>query len=104
MNVGTLFTRHARYRPDHTAVVFGDQRLTYLQLNRHINKLANAMLNLGIRQGSTVVTVLPNCLELFETYWAAAKAGAVVVPMSTLLMEGALRSLLKDADAPPSTA
>lgn len=99
MNLGMLFTRHARYRPDHTAVVFGDRRLTYFQLNQSINQLANAMISLGLRKGSTIATVLPNCLELLETYWAAAKVGAVVVPMSTLLMEGALRSLLKDADA-----
>ena len=99
MNLGMLFTRHARYRPDHTAVVFGDQRLTHLKFNQNINKLANSMLSLGIKKGSTVATVLPNCLELLETYWAAAKIGAVVVPMSTLLMEGALRSLLKDANA-----
>jgi acyl-CoA synthetase (AMP-forming)/AMP-acid ligase II len=99
MNLGMLFTRHARYRPDETAVVFGGQRLSYFQLNRNINKLANAMIALGIKKGTTVATVLPNCLELLETYWAAAKIGAVVVPMSTLLMEGALRSLLKDADA-----
>ena len=99
MNLGMLFTRHARYRPDHTAVVFGDRRLTYVQLNRNINQLANAMLHLGIEKGAKVATVLPNCLELLETYWAAAKVGAVVVPMSTLLMESALRSLLRDADA-----
>ena len=99
MNLGMLFTRHARYRPDHTAVVFGDRRLTYFHFNQNINKLANAMLGLGIQKGSKVATVLPNCLELLEAYWAAAKVGAVVVPMSTLLMEGALRSLLKDADA-----
>jgi acyl-CoA synthetase (AMP-forming)/AMP-acid ligase II len=99
MNLGMLFTRHARYRPQHTAVVFGDRRLTYFQFNQNINRLANAMLALGIRKGSKVATVLPNCIELLEVYWAAAKTGAVVVPMSTLLMEGALRSLLKDADA-----
>ncbi|HDI59495.1 MAG TPA: AMP-dependent synthetase [Desulfobacteraceae bacterium] len=99
MNLGMLFARHARYRPNHTAVVFGDQRLTYLQFNQQINKLANAMVHLGIGKGSKVATVLPNCVELLEAYWAAAKVGAVVVPMSTLLMEGALRSLLKDADA-----
>lgn len=98
MNLGMLFTRHARYRPEHTAVVFGDKRLNHLDFNHNINRLANAMLDLGIKKGSTVATVLPNCLELLETYWAAAKLGAVVVPMSTLLMEGALRSLLKDAD------
>lgn len=99
MNLGMLFARHARYRPDHIAVVFNDKRLTYLELNCNINKLANAMASLGIKKGAKVATVLPNCLELFETYWAAAKIGAVVVPMSTLLMEGALRSLLNDADA-----
>jgi acyl-CoA synthetase (AMP-forming)/AMP-acid ligase II len=99
MNLGMLFTRHARYRPDHTAVVFGDQRPTYLQFNKNINKLANAMVSMGIKKGAKVATVLPNCLELLEAYWAAAKIGAVVVPMSTLLMEGALRSLLKDSDA-----
>lgn len=99
MNLGMLFTRHARYRPDHTAVVFGDQRLTHLEFNRNINRLANAMIRLGVSKGTKVATVLPNCLELLEIYWAAAKVGAVVVPMSTLLMDGALRSLLKDADA-----
>lgn len=98
MNLGSLFTRHARYRPTHTAVVFEDKRLNFYDFNRHINRLANAMLRLGIKKGSKVATVLPNCLDLLEIYWASAKIGAVVVPMSTLLMEGALRSLLKDAD------
>lgn len=99
MNLGTVFSRHARYRPNHTAVVFGDQRITYSELNRNINKLSNVMISLGISKGAKIATILPNCLELLETYWAAARIGAVVVPMSTLLLEGALRSLLKDADA-----
>ena len=99
MNLGTVFRRHARYRPNHTAVVFGNRRLTHFDFNRQINKLANAMVGLGMTKGAKGATILPNCLELLETYWAAAKIGAVVVPMSTLLMENALRSLLKDADA-----
>ena len=87
MNIGNLFSRHAKYRPHHLAVVFEDQRLTYLELNKSINRLANALLELGIRKGDKVATILPNCLELFETYWALAKIGAVVVPLSTLLLE-----------------
>ena len=55
-------------------------------------------MGLGIQKGDNVATVLPNCLELFETYWAAAKIGAVVVPMSTLLLKSALKSLLNDSD------
>jgi long-chain acyl-CoA synthetase len=99
MNLGSLFSRHARYRPDHLAVVFGDQRLTWLEFNRSINRLANALLGLGIGKGDKVATILPNCLELLEVYWAAAKTGAVVVPLSTLLLEQAMKSLLNDSDA-----
>jgi len=99
MNIGSLFSRHARYRPNHLAVVFGDQRLTWLEFNRSINRLANALLSLGIHKGDKVATILPNCLELLEVYWAAAKTGAVVVPLSTLLLEKAMQTLLQDSDS-----
>jgi len=98
MNIGTLFSRHARYRPRHLAVVFEDKRLTYSEFNREINRLANALLAMGVRKGDKVATILPNGLELLETYWAAAKIGAVVVPFSTLLRAKGMATLLKDAD------
>jgi len=98
MNIGSLFTRHARYRPDHLAFVFEQQRLTWSELNRSINRLANALLALGVQKGDKVATILPNSTELFETYWAAAKIGAVVVPFSTMLLEQAMKSLLQDSD------
>ena len=53
---------------------------------------------MGFRKGEKVATILPNCLELLETYWAVGKIGAVVVPMSTLLLEPAMQSLLQDSD------
>jgi long-chain acyl-CoA synthetase len=99
MNIGSLFSRHARYRPNHLAVVFKDQRLTWLEFNQSINRLANALLGMGIQKGDKVATLLPNCLELLEVYWAVAKIGAVVVPLSTLLLEKAMQSLLKDSDS-----
>jgi long-chain acyl-CoA synthetase len=99
MNIGSLFTWHARYRPNHLAVVFGQNRLTHLQLNRSINRLANALSALGINKGDRVATLLPNCLELLEVYWACAKIGAVVVPLSVLLRAKTVASLLQDSDA-----
>jgi len=99
MNIGSLFSRHAKYRPNHLSVVFENQRLTYREFNQGINRLANAFLDLGIQKGDKVATILPNCLELLETYWAIAKIGAVVVPFSTLLRAGAFKTLLKDSDA-----
>ena len=99
MNIGSLLSRHAQYRPNHVAVVCGDLRLTHLQFNRDINRLANALLALGVNKGDKIASFLPNCLELLEVYWASAKIGAVVVPLSTQLRAKALVSLLKDADA-----
>jgi acyl-CoA synthetase (AMP-forming)/AMP-acid ligase II len=99
MNIGSLFTRHARYRPNHVAVVFEDRRLTYLEFNKGINRLANGLLALGIKKGEKLATLLPNCLELLEVYWAAAKIGAVVVPLSTMLRASAIAGLLRDSES-----
>jgi acyl-CoA synthetase (AMP-forming)/AMP-acid ligase II len=81
------------------AVVFGDRRLTHLQFNRDINRLANALLALGVNKGDKIAVLLPNCPELLEVYWSSAKIGAVVVPLSTQVRANVLVSLLKDADA-----
>ncbi len=99
MNIGTLIPRHARYRADHLAVVFGDHRLTYAQFQRRVNRLANGLLGLGVTKGSKVATILPNSLEILETFWAVAQIGAVVVPLSNLLRGSGLARLLDDSDS-----
>jgi long-chain acyl-CoA synthetase len=98
MHIGGLLSRHARYRPNHTAVIVGDARLTYREFNARVNKVAHALLGLGLTKGDKIATVLPNCMELLEVYWAAAKIGLVVVPMSTLLRGQGLATLLRDSD------
>lgn len=99
MNIASLLSRHARYRPDHLAVIYEDQRLTYRAFNQRVNRLANALLGLGLQKGDKVATVLGNCLELLELYWAVAKTGLVVVPLSPLLQGQGLTTLLNDSDA-----
>src|ERR1035437_6604072 len=99
MHIGNFITRHARYRPNHVAVIFENQRLTYEQLNRRINRLANVMQGLGVTRGQRIVTLLPNCLELLEIYWAAAKLGIVVIPLSPMLLSPGVASLLGDSEA-----
>ncbi len=98
MNIGLLLPRHARYRGDHTALVVGSQRLTYQQLNAVVNRLAYALLDAGLKKGDKFATVLPNCLESMTAYWAAAKTGLVIVPLSPLLQDTGLTTLLRDSD------
>lgn len=97
MVLGRILARHARYRPHHSAVIFGDLRLTYADFNAYVNRWANALTALGIGRGDRVATVLPNSLELLATYWSCAKLGAAAVPLSPLLLADGLTSLLGDA-------
>src|SRR5262245_7836547 len=82
MNLGTLLPRHARCRADHIAIQFEDERYSFREVNLRVNKLANALHALGLRKGDKIATILPNCLEQLDVYWAAAKTGVVAVPMS----------------------
>jgi long-chain acyl-CoA synthetase len=99
MHLGALLARHARYRPEHLALVFERHWLTFDRLNRRVNRLANALLATGLAKGDKVATVLPNCLEQIEVYCAAAKIGLVAVPLSPLLQEAGLAALLGNSDA-----
>lgn len=99
VHLGMLLTRHARYRPHRPAVIFEGQRFTFSEFNRRVNRLANALLALGLQKGDKLATILPNCLELLEIYWAVAKTGIVVVPLSPLLRGQGLTRLLNDSDA-----
>jgi len=98
MNIGSLLSRHAQYQPDKLALVFEENRLTYKEYNQNVNRLANALLDMGIQKGDKISTLLPNCMEILEVYWAAAKIGAVAVPHSMLLLAEGLKSLLNDSD------
>ena len=99
--LGRLLERHARYRPEHGAVVVGEGpdacRLTYAEFNAYVNRWVNALAALGVARGDKVATILPNSLELLATYWACAKLGAAAVPLSPLLLAAGLASLLEDA-------
>ena len=99
MNIGSLLPWHARFRPDKIAVICGDDRVTFTELERHVNRLANALLSLGLRKGDKLALVLPNCLELLYAYRAAALVGVVSVPLSPLLRGPGLVSLLRDSES-----
>ena len=99
MNIGKLLPRHATYRCDHPALVFENEHVTFGSLNVSVNKLANGFLKLGIKKGDKIATVLNNCVELLEVFWAVAKIGAVAVPLSPLLRGKGLSNLIRNSDS-----
>jgi acyl-CoA synthetase (AMP-forming)/AMP-acid ligase II len=99
LELATLIPRHARFRPDATAVVFEGERLTYAHFGARVARSANLLRSLGIGKGDRVATVLANSLESLELVWAVAGVGAALVPLSPLLMPAGLASLLRGSDA-----
>ncbi len=98
MNIGSFLSHHARYRGEHIGIVLDHERLTFREIDLRVNRTANALHGLGVKKGDKVATILPNALELLETYHACAKLGAVVVPLSPLLRGMGLTTLLRDSD------
>lgn len=92
-------TRHAKYKAHKTAIVCGDQRQTFAELNANVNQLVHALQQSGVCKGDKVATILSNSIELWEIYWACAKMGAVAVPLSPLLRGSGLANLIDNADA-----
>ena len=99
LDLSSLLAHHARYRPHATAVVFDARRLDYRSFNARVNRVAHLLSALGVKKAERVATLLPNTLELLELYWACARIGAVIVPLSPLLTGVGLSSLINDAGA-----
>jgi long-chain acyl-CoA synthetase len=79
MQVEHFLELSARKYPSKTALVFEEQKLTYAQIHRDCNGLANALLASGVRRGDRVVICLPNGVDAVLAIFAALKAGAVFV-------------------------
>lgn len=77
--VQQLLRSAVRRFPRNPAVVFGDRRLTYRQLNHEANRLANALLALGLEPGDRVFIDLPNRPETIVAFFGILKAGGVAV-------------------------
>ncbi len=99
IELASLISRHARYRGDATAVVFEDRRLSWREFAARVAQVGHLLRGIGIGPGDKVVTLSGNALELLEVYWAIPTIGAVLVPLSPLLLSGGVASLLAGADA-----
>ena len=73
-----VFRRSLKLYPDNLAVVDGNKRCTFRELNDRIDRLANSLLSLGVKKGDRVGVLLRNCGEYFEIIGAGAKTGIVV--------------------------
>ena len=97
--IGDSLRRAAARRPDKVALVEGERRLTYRQLDAEVNRFANHLLGRGLAKGDTVATLCLNSTELVIAAYGIAKAGLVWVPVNALMHGEALRYILAQTEA-----
>jgi fatty-acyl-CoA synthase len=97
--LGELVARNARKFPDREAVVYGNTRLTYREFNARVNRLAHALMDMGIKKGEKVAILLFNCSQYLEAYIALAKMGAIAVPLNFRLHPEELTYIINNSDA-----
>jgi len=98
-NLSIFLEDSARRYPERDALVLGDTRLTYAQVNGAANQVANLLVDLGVQPGDRVALTCPNLPYFPIVYYGILKAGAVVVPMNVLNKGREVSYYLDDSDA-----
>jgi len=85
--------------PGRVAVIFGERRVTYDELEERSARLASALAAEGFVAGDRVAVLLLNRVEYFEIFFAVAMLGGVVVPVNYLLKGKEVQFVLDDSGA-----
>lgn len=80
-----LITRSAKWFSDKPAVVYENQSLSFKESNERANRLANALINLGLKPGDRVATLMRNCLQYPEIEFAMVKGSFPQVTLNPRL-------------------
>lgn len=70
MNLSEILAVSARKFPNKEGFIAGEDRLTYKEVNEYVNRLANALMQRGIRKGDKVILFSPNTMEFIYGYFA----------------------------------
>lgn len=100
-NVGLTLKKRASISSTSEAFVEFERsrRFTFVQLNQRSNRIANSLLEQGVKPGDRVATLLKNSIEFVESYYAIAKIGAVMVPVNWRLVANEIAYILGDSGA-----
>src|SRR5204863_8907973 len=99
LNLASMISHHAKLTPDSEAIVWENVRLTYGELDGFSNRVANALVEMGIGHDDKVALVCPNLPFFPIVYYGIMKAGAVVVPLNVLFTARDFAYHLEDSDA-----
>jgi len=99
VTVGHLLDDRAGRHPDKMFGYIAGEEITYARLAERANRVANSLLDLGIRKGDAVTLMMSNCAEYIYTWFALARIGAVEAVVNTAFKGDVLEYLLNYGSA-----
>jgi len=100
--IESCIDRHAAKKPDKLAFVFEDNKIrkfSYKQLQEEVNKFANLLNSLNVKQNSRVFLFLPKVPELYISFLGAIKQGSIAAPLFEAFQTQGLELRLERGDA-----
>jgi acyl-CoA synthetase (AMP-forming)/AMP-acid ligase II len=91
-----VICRNALAYPDRDCIVYNDTRLTHLQFKEKCDRLAAGLVKAGIAKGDRLGVVAHNCDEFMILYGAAAKMGAILLPVNWRFQQDEMEFVLND--------
>jgi long-chain acyl-CoA synthetase len=99
MDILVGLRRAAQNFADCTAIIDGDTRLTWHDVDHRVRGLANGLRRHGTQRGDRLATLMLNSYRYLELYYAVPRVGALVVPLNYRLAEPELAAILDDSGA-----
>ncbi|PSR37131.1 MAG: long-chain fatty acid--CoA ligase [Sulfobacillus thermosulfidooxidans] len=97
LTVGEALHGAAVRHKNKPALIFGEEQLSFQELDLKTNRIAQALLSLGLTKGQRVGLLLPNGLDMAEAYFGLAKAGIIGVPINLRWTPEEIRYALLDS-------
>lgn len=97
MNLAENLERSAFYFPNRAAILESGKEISYLEFDEESNRIAAALIGLGVQRGDHVALCAPNSYQWLAFYFGILKAGAVAVTLPGTLTKSELTHLLDDA-------
>jgi long-chain acyl-CoA synthetase len=99
ISIYEIFAASARKYPDDVAVIFLDRKITYRDMDDMINRYASLLLDLGVRKGDVVATMLPNCFQHWLAFFGANRIGAAHTPLNVMYKDREIAYQIKNSGA-----
>ncbi len=99
LSIPVRIARNAALFPDKAAVKCEGTTRSWRDFDRRVNRIARSLAGMGVGRGDKIAILAVNSIDYLETFMGGLRAGACVVPLSTMAAADALEKMLDDCDA-----